>query len=289
VRVPGGVSHYCIAQSCLDRKVRNRDYHLTHIGQFIQLYRYTRHETFAKLADTFTADNPNFNIGGTTIFQAGTHVGYQFDANGIGSPARSLELTSSSNAPYAERTVPYGWIRPGNGIWFYISDGYLEGTWVRESTAAFARGFVDRLEYYWQRPVTVASGSPTGYQFDSNGAITATQTATTASTTWHYTSRARINGKRAVLLSSGPLAGFWLPIHTSGTTGLSASGDVLRSAEVSVSGEATDLSRPTKAVPPPPPSPPDDPLIPPPMPGQQELGPIDGSDDLPSAEASPEP
>lgn len=128
VRTPGGISHYCIAQSCLDRRVRNPDYHLTHIGQFIQLFRYTRHEPFARLADTFTADNPNFRTGGTVIFHAGTHVGYTFSSSGVGSPARTLTLASSSNAPYASRTVPYGWVAPGNGIWFSMSDGFFAGT-----------------------------------------------------------------------------------------------------------------------------------------------------------------
>ncbi|MDQ4036519.1 MAG: cell wall-binding repeat-containing protein [Chloroflexota bacterium] len=274
VRVAGGISQYCVAQSCLDRRVRNSAYHLTHIGQFIQLYRYTRNESFARLADTFTADNPNFRVGGTTVFKAGTHVGYRFDSNGSGSQDRSLTLASSSNAPYSQRTVPYGWIRPGNGIWFYISDGYFEGSWIRESSNAYARGFVDRLEYYWQRPLTVGSGTRTGYQYDGNGTITATKAATTASTTWHYSSRAKINGRAAVLLSSGPLAGYWLPIASSGTAGMSAAADELRSADAP--SEPSEVSASTDAVPPPPPSQPEDPLIPPPMPGQQELGPVDG-------------
>ncbi|HEX7195231.1 MAG TPA: cell wall-binding repeat-containing protein [Candidatus Limnocylindria bacterium] len=277
VRVPGGISQYCIAQSCLDRRVRNSNYHLTHIGQFIQLYRYTRSESFARLADTFTADNPNFRVGGTTVFKAGTHVGYQFDSAGVGSQDRSLTLASSSNAPYAQRTVPYGWIRPGNGIWFYISDGYFEGSWIRESSSAYARGFVDRLEYYWQRPLGVGSGTRTGYQFDANGTVTATKATSTAATTWHYTSRAKINGKAAVLLSSGPLAGFWLPIASSATGGLSAASEDLRSDDMATGELApSEVSATTEAVPPRPPSQPEDPLIPPPMPGQQELGPVDG-------------
>ena len=142
VRTPGGISHYCIAQSCLDRRVRNPNYHLTHIGQFIQLFRYTRSDTFARLADTFTADNPNFRSGGTVIFHAGTHVGYLFDSAGNGSASKSLNLGSSSNAPYSSRTVPYGWVKPGNGIWFAMSDGYFAGTWIRESSKAHALSLI---------------------------------------------------------------------------------------------------------------------------------------------------
>ncbi|MCA1571868.1 MAG: cell wall-binding repeat-containing protein [Chloroflexi bacterium] len=271
VRVPGGISQYCIAQSCLDRKVRNSAYHLTHIGQFIQLHRYTKHETFARLADTFTADNPEFRIGGTVIFTPGKHVGYQFDSTGTGSAVRSTTNTSASNAPYSSRNVPYGWIRPGNGIWFYLSAGYFDGLWIRESSSAYARGFVDRLQYYWPRSVSVAAGTRTGYHFDADGAITASLSTNTASTSWGYVSRAKINGKAAVLLSSGPLSGYWLPVNSpTGSTALFAVDEELLSADPARGGVTTLGEAP------PPPSQPDDPLIPPPMPGQQELGPANG-------------
>lgn len=274
VRVPGGISHYCISQSCLDRKVRNVDYHLTHIGQFIQLYRYTRNETFARLADTFTADNPNFRSGGTVVFRPANHVGYTFNSSGVGSPARSLSLSSSSNAPYSTRTVPYGWVKPGNGTWFYMSDGYFAGTWIRESANAFARGFVDRLEYYWPRPLTVGAGSRTGYQFDSNGAVTATKAASTGATTWQYTARARVNGQPVALLSSGPLAGFWLPVGSSGSLStLSAD------APPAIPDDFGEPQAPTadEVAPPLVEPPTDEAEIPPPMPGQQELAPDDAS------------
>ncbi len=271
VRVAGGISHYCIAQSCLDRRVRNVNYHLTHIGQFVQLHRYTASETFGRLADTFTADNPDFRIAGTVVFLPGEHVSYRFDSAGRGSTVRSTTLASSSNAPYSQRNVPYGWIRPGNGIWFYMSGGYFEGTWIRESSRAYARGFVDRLTYYWPRPVSVGSGTRTGYQFDANGAITGSKAVSTGVATWHFTVRAKINGQLAAYLSSGPLAGYWLPIGTSNTASLGAAGIEMRDADIgdpqpTVGQDAPEL----------PPMQPDDPAIPPPMPGQQESAPETG-------------
>lgn len=283
VRTPGGISHYCIAQSCLDRRVRNPNYHLTHIGQFIQLFRYTRSDTFARLADTFTADNPNFRSGGTVIFHAGTHVGYLFDSAGNGSASKSLNLGSSSNAPYSSRTVPYGWVKPGNGIWFAMSDGYFAGTWIRESSKAHARGFVDRLEYYWHRSLSVAAGTWTAYQFDGSGTVTGSKAASTGATSWGYTSRAKINGRPAVYLVFGPLAGYWLPVSASTSTTLSAAAVEMPSAEAGVTQEGS-ASRFE-----PPPMPEEDPLIPPPMPGQQESGPVDGPPDgeIPSAPAGP--
>lgn len=279
VRTPGGISHYCIAQSCLDRRVRNPDYHLTHIGQFVQLHRYTRHEPFALLADTFTADNPNFRTGGTVIFHAGTHVGYTFNGSGVGSPTKTLSLASSSNAPYASRTVPYGWVVPGNGIWFSMSDGFFAGTWIRESSKAYARGFVDRLDYYWQRSLSVAAGTWTAYRFDANGAVTEQKQAMTAATTWAYTSRARINGRPSVYLATGPLAGFWLPVSGTTATALADATGPMPSGERGFNQESGSVRIGAPVV-----GPPADPLIPPPMPGQQELAPVD---DAPSAPSLP--
>ncbi|MCV0403946.1 MAG: cell wall-binding repeat-containing protein [Chloroflexi bacterium] len=270
VRTPGGISHYCIAQSCLDRKVRTAPYHLTHIGQFVQLHRYTAHETFAKQADTFTADNPDYRLRGTVAFQAGEHVAYRFDSAGVGTPAQRTTLSGPSSAPYSQRTVPYGWIRPGNGIWFFMSDGAFDGLWIRESSRAYARGFVDRLTYYWARRLSVGSGSRIGYTFDSGGAITGQKTVSTSATTWQYTSRAKINGQLAALLVNGPLAGYWLPITANATAGVEASDAPMISAEAGTAQDSGERGRFAAAEPP---LPPEDPLIPPPMPGQQDLTP----------------
>jgi putative cell wall-binding protein len=269
VRTPGGISHYCIAQSCLDRAVRNPNYHLTHIGQFIQLFRYTRSETFARLADSFTADNPDFRPGGTVIFGPGTHVGYAFDSTGNGTAVKSLTLDANSNAPYSTRTVPYGWVRPGNGTWFYLSDGHFAGTWIRESSKAFARGFVDRLEYVWNRALAVKTGTWSAYRFDAAGAVTAKASATTEATSWPYSARARINGRPSVYLTGGPLAGYWLPVTGGTSTALSVSSEAIPSVDPGLpqESEGGDVA--------PPPSAPEDPGIPPPPPGQQEP-PTDG-------------
>lgn len=58
VRVPGGVSRYCISSSCMERYVHNAFYHRVHIGQFNTLYRLTGRQAFAQLAEALTADVP---------------------------------------------------------------------------------------------------------------------------------------------------------------------------------------------------------------------------------------
>ena len=208
----------------------------------------------------------------TAVFHAGVHVGYTFDGSGTGTKAKSLTLSSSSNAPYSSRTVPYGWVKPGNGIWFAMSDGYFAGTWVRESPSVYARGFVDRLEYYWNRSLAVPAGSRTAYQFDGAGVATGQKSASTGATAWAYAARARINGRPSVYLTSGPLAGYWLPVGETTATSLSATVLSIPSTDdvgtTAQDGSGARIAAPTVE--------PDDPTVPAPMPGQQELGPVDG-------------
>jgi hypothetical protein len=244
------------------------------IGQFIQLYRYTRAESFARLADIFTADFPNFRTDGVVAFQPGNHVAYQFDSSGNGTPASTATLPLSS-ATYLQRTVPYGWIRPGNGIWFYMDAGPFAGQWVRESSVAYAAGFVDRLEYDWPRPLAVGAGDHTGYQFDADGTIIGLLTVPTQATTWEYTAGAKINGVPAVRISSGALAGYWVAISGSGTATPAAASVAMRSVDLALLPPLSSQGVPD-TTPLAPSSQPGDPLIPPPLPGQQENGPSDG-------------
>lgn len=271
VRVPGGVSNYCLAQSCLDRRVRNRGYHTVHISQALYLHRYTRNEAFAVLADNFVADYPDFRYSGTTVFAPGEHVAYQFNSDGTGAPADSSDFSSLSTAPYAERSVPYGWSNPGNGIWFFINGGAFEGLWVRETAQAYARGFVDRYGYLWDRPRAIAAGTWTGYRFDATGVITETQTVATGATTWYYTSSARINGQRAVLLSSGPLSGFWLPPSPDASFGVTGAGGGLRAAGADDPAAQRDESPGSVAAPPAP----EASDLPEPQPGQMDPPPFE--------------
>lgn len=265
MRVPGGVSNYCLAKSCLDRQVRNRNYHLVHISQSLYLHRYTAHEKFAALADSLVADYPDFRRGGSTIFAAGEHTAYAFDATGSASAAKTHTIGGPSSASFVERTVPHGWSRPGNGIWFFMANGVFEGLWIRESGQAYARGFVDRYGYLWPRPHAVGAGTWTGYRFDPlTDAISETLSITTAATTWQYTSSARINGDRGVLLSSGPLAGYWLPTAPGATFGPAVSG--FGAASVDEPQEQLDES--PASVPAPPSQP--GPDLPQPMPGQMD-------------------
>lgn len=275
VRVPGGVMNYCIAASCLERTVRNPGYHLVVIGQMVQLFKYTRDERFAALADAFTADSPNFRVSGTAVLMPGEHVGHTFDSTGAPVPARAATVDTAQQVAYAQRTVPYGTTRPGNGVWLSITEGDLAGTWVRESSRAFARGFVDRLDFYWGRPINVAGGDLIGYRFTQDGSVTDALKVTTAPGTWQYTQSARVNGQPAALISEGALAGYWIPMSGAWTAeatsvppavaGIAALG--AESGTPSIVEEAT-VPGPAPAA--------DEAAIPPPMPGW-----YDGAPDMP--------
>jgi len=116
----------------------------------------------------------------------------------------------------------------------------------------------------------VTDGQHTGYRLAPDGTITETNTVTSAAGTWEYTASARINGQPAVSVSSGPLAGYWLAVDGLAGSGPTAAGAVLTTAstgEVQMSAAARVAA---------PPEPPFDPLLPPLLPGQDELGPVDG-------------
>jgi putative cell wall-binding protein len=265
VRVPGGVSNYCLADRCRELLIRNPFYHLVHVTQALYLHRYTGNESFAALADSFVADYPDYRIRGTVRFAAGEHVAYTFDSAGNATPARTATFDTVTTAGYAQRTVPHGATRPGNGIWFFMSDGAFEGLWIRESESAYAPGYVDYHTYLWGRAHPVAGGSWTGFKVDAEGNVTDFRTVETAATSWLYAASARINGQRAVQLTSGPLAGYWLPT-TPGATLDPGGGEVgIAAAEEPI--PQADESPGRTAEPPVPQGAP----IEPPLPGQIDL------------------
>jgi hypothetical protein len=211
VRVPGGISRYCSSDACLANEVKNPAYHRTHISQLRNLHWLTGHWHFASLAESFMADAP-YASSGRVAFAAGRHDGYRFSADGIGVFDRSVVLTATQAFRYSMRDVPGGRWRPNNGIWLHVTEGPLQGLWIRESARAVPLGFVDRIDFWTPRTVRVAAGRYTGRVFDSAGGETSATTVTTGGTDWTYTEVARINGTPSVLLASGPIEGRWLAL-----------------------------------------------------------------------------
>lgn len=225
LRVLGGISQYCLSQKCLDHRVRNPAYHVTHIGQMRQIHAITGHWHFASTAEALAADRP-VPTSGRAVLSSGTHAGYRFDAAGIGTLASSADLPSSTDYRYERRDVPGGAVRPGNGIWLRLVEGPLAGLWVRESMRARPLGFVDRLQFGVDRRVRVEAGRYVGRTYGSDGAVTGSVEAMTGAMVWSYREYARINGAPSILLSSGPLAGAWLTLDTRTLRDTTLFGDV---------------------------------------------------------------
>lgn len=147
-----------------------------------------------------------------------------------------------------------------------MANGVFEGLWVRESARTHVRGFVGRYGYLWPRPHAVGAGTWTGYRFDPlTDAISDTLSVSTGATTWQYTC-ARINGDRGILLSSGPLAGYWLPTSQGATFGAAPAVSGFGAASVDEPQEQLDES--PASVPAPPAQP--GPDLPEPMPGRMD-------------------
>jgi hypothetical protein len=209
VRIPGGISQYCISDACLSNKVRNPAYHITHIGQLQKLADITDDWRFASLSEAFVADSPRTGPG-RALMVSGTHDGYTFNASGIGTMVKRATLAVDTETRYSRRDVPGGAKAPGNGVWLLMGEGPLQGLWVRESRAARPLGFTDESFSYWGRPVRVDGGTYVGRSYSPDGSVVDQVTATAGPATWTYSEYARVNGDPSVLLTSGPLAGHWL-------------------------------------------------------------------------------
>jgi hypothetical protein len=220
------------------------------------------------MADDFVADFPDFRHTGTTVFAPGQYTAYNFDSGGSAIPAKTETFGGQTLAPYSQRTVPYGWSRPGNGIWYLMSGGAFAGHWVQETAQSYSRGFVDKYSYLWPRASIVAGGQWTGYQIDpATGAATSQATVNTGAATWTYRSSARINGQRAILLDSGPLAGYWIPTTQNATLGVAAEAALFGAAAAGEVGAPDESAADAPLAP----VPDGQPILMEPMPGQMDL------------------
>lgn len=114
-------------------------------------------------------------------------------------PSKTLHLSSG------------GRTRANGKAWLKVSSGVLAGYWVHETSHSFVRGLTQRDNFEPDKHVTLEPGRYLGLRFDWLGRIKASKTYTfgherTVSTSAH----AVINGRHYLMLSSGPLAGYWV-------------------------------------------------------------------------------
>jgi spore germination protein YaaH len=147
-----------------------------------------------------------FNPATTIRLAAATHVAHRFDSSGLITASRTLRLSRNSTAHASTRAIING-----RAYWRMV-DGPLAGYWLAESSFVFRRGSLERLDFPATPRIDVAAGKHTGYRFDSRGFITSSLTASLSQrTSMRVSAWAVINGRAYFLISSGTLAGTWLP------------------------------------------------------------------------------
>ena len=88
--------------------------------------------TSSPIADPAGA-NATFSPARSLIFGKGTHTGYQFNASGGMTAARTFTLAANSSAPTTRRST----ITNQSGRWFLVSSGVWAGYWLRSSDVIY--------------------------------------------------------------------------------------------------------------------------------------------------------
>ena len=143
----------------------------------------------------------------TLVLEVGTHVGYQFDADGRRLSSASMAVSKVSFAPASRRAA----FALQSGRWFLVTAGQLKNRSVRESPSAYVRGVAEQQTFSPHRAASLNAGTHRGYRYDSTGRVSAYSTLSQTTTTRYAVSRqAVINGRWQLYVASGPLTGYWV-------------------------------------------------------------------------------
>ncbi len=205
-RNTGFLSSYCLRHP----SVLSTKYHGIHWHQMVSLHASTGDAGWSRIADALRADYPPPAVSGTVELFAGRHTGYKFNRNGAVIAHKSISLSRRSSAHGDQR------IRvKGRGIYLRITAGSLAGYSVAENyqRARFA-GVKANLTYPLARTVRIPAGTWSAYRYDSAGAVTARKTIRpTGATSAPFRRSATIDGRLQVLVTTGTLANYWLPVR----------------------------------------------------------------------------
>lgn len=155
-----------------------------------------------------TAAPPSPDHPRRVSFQAGTHVGYRFDADGNIVATRSYTLPRASGASTSRR----GSIPGRGGTWLYIVDGIWAGYHVRESMVSYVIGVVGGKTYDPARKISFPAGTVIGYRFYGSWDVDSAHIGTLGHASSASASRlAVINGVAHYRIVNGGWAGTWVP------------------------------------------------------------------------------
>ena len=130
---------------------------------------------------------------------------YRLDREGHVLSQKSIRLS------HTVRVGSSGRARENAKAWLKVSNGALAGYWVHETNTTFVRGLTQKTKFDPNVNVTLEPGRYEGLLFDWLGRVKGHDSYTFGHERTLFTSAlAIINGRRYYMLSSGPLAGYWV-------------------------------------------------------------------------------
>jgi hypothetical protein len=186
-------------------------YHGIHVDQLHHAHALTGAARFADLGDMLHQDYPPPLQSGSLRFAASAHTGVKFDSTNTGrvTARKTITLSGVSSAPFDQRRRVF--TQPG--YWYHVTAGALDGYFVQEvRSVRAAKAPVSSAPYFGPRRVLLQQGTYSAYTATGSKTITlnAASAAPVSRIGW-------LNGRLSVLVSSGTLTGYWLPL-TSGVT-----------------------------------------------------------------------
>ncbi|WP_344173903.1 D-glucuronyl C5-epimerase family protein [Pilimelia columellifera] len=206
-RVPGGVSAYS-----LRTRTRSERYHHIHVNQLRHLHALTGVRTFAGLGEALHSDFPRPDVRRAVTFRAGRQVPFTRYGETM-RPTRPVRFTRASAAMADQRR------RVGSVVYYRMATGAFRGRWVRELTGhSIMVGVVGRFDHLGSRQARLRPGVHVGYRFDgAHRRAGSRSTRPGATVTYPVSALGWWRGLRCVLVSSGPLAGHWVPLSARAT------------------------------------------------------------------------
>jgi uncharacterized protein YkwD len=135
-----------------------------------------------------------------------THVtAYRMDRSGAVLSQKSIRLSRTLRVSSAGRA------RANGKVWLKVNSGALAGYWVHETSGSYVRGMTQRDIFSSDKITIIEPGRYVGMRFDKLGRIKASKTYWFGhERTLSISAHAVINGRHYLMLSSGPLAGYWI-------------------------------------------------------------------------------
>ena len=203
IRNPGWISNYCLAHGHPSAR-----YHAVHVERLLRLHTITGSPVFADLADVLSDDYPIPAESGTLILTRGRRTAYAFTARGVIGAGVTRSLSTTVQVPFDRRQR-----MPGRGIYYRVASGIFAGRWVAEQArVAVARAPVGVERYLLTRRLVLPAGTVTALTIADGGSSSVVRATMPTATRYVVDARGWVRGVASVHVTSGALAGAWVPV-----------------------------------------------------------------------------